>query len=128
MVNRIWRFLSLTLPSTILYNQERAISGGAIYKAFQTLPFGDVLLRGLITITFYAFIGFNNIEGCSVTTIPLAVTFRTCPAVPASTVYGRYEQWDMFCDEVDDMVQLLSGIFHMTRVLLGHRKMMRRKI
>ena len=38
------------------------------------------------------------------------------------------EQWDMFCDEVDDMVQLLSGIFHMTRVLLGHRKMMRRKI
>ena len=40
---RLIGFGSFVLDSAqrqLLYYQERAISGGAIYKAFQTLPFG----------------------------------------------------------------------------------------
>ena len=36
----------------------------------------------------------------------MAVTFRTCYAVAASTVYGRMDQWDRFHEEVDDIVPL----------------------
>ena len=43
-VERLIGFGSLIHPrlcaAQLLYYQERAISGGAIYKAFQTLPFG----------------------------------------------------------------------------------------
>ena len=40
---------------------------------------------------------------CSVTTIPMAVTFRTCHAVYC---VRANEQWDMFHDDVDDVVPL----------------------
>ena len=39
-VNWFWQLRPRLCAAQLLYYQERAISGGAIYKAFQTLPFG----------------------------------------------------------------------------------------
>ena len=39
-VNWFWQFRPRLCAAQLLYYQERAISGGAIYKAFQTIPFG----------------------------------------------------------------------------------------
>ena len=53
----------------------------------------------------------------------MAVMFRTCHAVAASTVYGENGQWDRFHDEVDDIVPLAVRRFHITKVMLSHMKM-----
>ena len=64
-----------------------------------------------------------RIHWCIVTTIPMAVTFRTCHAVAANTVYGRMNRGIGFTMKWMTSSHLLSGIFPMTRVILNHRKM-----
>ena len=40
VVNWFWQLRPRICIAQLLYYQERAFSGGAIYKTFQTLPFG----------------------------------------------------------------------------------------
>ena len=59
----------------------------------------------------------------TVATIPIVVTFRTCHAVAARTLHGRINSGIGFTIMWMTWFPLLSGRFHITRVILRLRKM-----
>ena len=57
-----WQYRPSLCAAQLVYYQEITISGGAIYKAFQTLPFGRRFILRTDHNSCIWLMGFKNIE------------------------------------------------------------------